>query len=154
MEVFPNDLLGVPPEREIDFGIDILPDMQPISISPYRITLTELKELNEKLKDLLDKGFIRPSISPWGALVLFVRKKYGSLRMCIDYRQLNKTTFQTRYDHYEFLVMTFGLTNAPVTFMDLMNKLFRHNLDMFVIVSIDYSYILDGFETLVFRFTL
>ena len=84
-EVFPEDLPGVPPEREIDFGIDLLPDTQPISIPPYRMAPTELKELKEQLKDLLDKGFIRPSISPWGAPVLFVKKKDGSLRMCIDY---------------------------------------------------------------------
>ncbi|WMV24573.1 hypothetical protein MTR67_017958 [Solanum verrucosum] len=75
---------------EIDFGIDLLPDTQPISIPPYRIAPTELKELKEQLKDLLDKGFIRPSISQWGASVFFVKKKDGSLRMCIDYRQLNK----------------------------------------------------------------
>ncbi|KAH0656975.1 hypothetical protein KY285_031857 [Solanum tuberosum] len=104
-------------------------------------------ELKEQLKDLLDKGFIRPSVSPWGAPVLFVRRKDGSLRMCIDYRQLNKlkvrecdipkTAFRTRYGHYEFLVMSFGLTNAPVAFMDLMNGVFKPYLDMFVIVFID-----------------
>ncbi|KAH0729889.1 hypothetical protein KY289_001077 [Solanum tuberosum] len=165
-EVFSNDLLGVPPEREIDFGIDILPDTCPISIMPYRMAPEELKELKEQLKDLLDKGFIRPSVSPWGAPVLFVRKKDSSLRMCIDYRQLNKITiknkyplprnlrsgyhqlkvkecnipktpFRTRYGHYEFLVMSFGLTNAPATFMDLMNRVFIPYLDMFVIVFID-----------------
>ena len=143
----------------------------------------ELKELKEQLKDLLEKGFIRPSISPWGAPVLFVRKKDGSLRMCIDYRQLNKVTvknryplpriddlfdqlqgasffskidlhsgyhqlrvrecdipktaFRTRYGHYEFVVMSFGLTNAPAAFMDLMNRVFKQYLDMFVIVFID-----------------
>ena len=96
-EVFPDDLSGVPPEREIDFGIDLLPDTQPISIPPYRMAPTEIKELKEQLKDLLDKGFIRPSISPWGASVLFVRKKDGSLRMCIDYRQLNKVTIKNKY---------------------------------------------------------
>ncbi|KAF3641952.1 Actin-7 [Capsicum annuum] len=77
-------ILGIPPDREIEFGIDLLPDTQPISIPPYRMTLTELKELKEQLKDLLDKGFIRPSVSPWGALVLFVRKKDGSLRFAGD----------------------------------------------------------------------
>ena len=92
IDVFPEELLGIPPEREIEFGIDLLPDTQPISISPYRMAPAELKELKEQLKDLLEKGFIRPSISPWGAPVLFVRKKDGSLRMCIDYRQLNKVT--------------------------------------------------------------
>ena len=84
-EVFPKDLLGVPPEREIDFGIDLLPDTQPISIPPYRMAPADLKELKELLKDLLDKGFIRPSISPWGAPILFAEKKNGSLRMCIYY---------------------------------------------------------------------
>ncbi|WMV38342.1 hypothetical protein MTR67_031727 [Solanum verrucosum] len=82
-EVFPDDLFGVPPEREIDFGIDLLPDTQPISIPPYKMAPTEIKELKEQLNDLLDKGFIRLSISPWGAPVLFVKKKDGSLRMCI-----------------------------------------------------------------------
>ncbi|XP_070029065.1 uncharacterized protein [Nicotiana sylvestris] len=143
----------------------------------------ELRELKEQLKDLLDKGFIRSSTSPWGAPVLFVRKKDGSLRMYIDYRQLNKVTiknkyhlpriddlfdqlqgakcfskidlrsgyhqlrvrdidipkiaFRTRYGHFEFLVMSFGLTNAPEAFMDLMNRVFKPFLDEFVIVFID-----------------
>ena len=96
-EVFPEDLPGVPPEREIDFGIDLLPDTQPISIPPYKMAPTHLKELKEQLKDLLDKVFIRPNISPWGAPVLFVKKKDGSLRMCIDYRQLNKVTIKNKY---------------------------------------------------------
>ena len=96
-EVFQKDLLGVFPEREIDFGIDVLPDTQPISIPPYRISLAELKELKEKLKDLLDKGFIRPSISPLSAPVLLVKKKDGSPRMCIAYRQLNKVTIKNKY---------------------------------------------------------
>ncbi|WMV46525.1 hypothetical protein MTR67_039910 [Solanum verrucosum] len=96
-EVFPNDLPRVPPEREIDFGIDIIPDTQTISIVPYRMAPAELKELKEQLKDLLDKGFIRPSVSAWGAPVLFVRKKDGSLRMCIDYCQLNKVTIKNKF---------------------------------------------------------
>ncbi|KAH0654435.1 hypothetical protein KY290_032963 [Solanum tuberosum] len=97
LEVFADDLPGVPPEREIDFGIDILPDTRPISIPPYKMTRAELKELKEQLKDLLDKGFIRPSVSPWGTPILFVRKKYGSLRMCINYHQLYKVTIQNKY---------------------------------------------------------
>ncbi|WMV38295.1 hypothetical protein MTR67_031680 [Solanum verrucosum] len=95
--VFPDDLLGVPPERGIDFGINLLWYIQPISIPPYRMALTEPKELKYQLKDSLDKGFIRPSISPWGAPVLFVRRKDGLLCMCIDYRQLNKVTIKNKY---------------------------------------------------------
>jgi len=96
-EVFPEDLPGLPPEREIDFGNDLLPNTQPIFIPPYRMAPDELKELKERVKDLLDKGFIRHSISPWGAPVLFVKKKNGSLRMCIDYRQLTKVTIKNKY---------------------------------------------------------
>ncbi|XP_070004094.1 uncharacterized protein [Nicotiana sylvestris] len=96
-DVFPEDLLGLPPVREIDFGIDLLPDTQPISIPLYRMAPAGFKELKQQLQDLLYKGFIRPSISPWGAPVLFVKKKDGSLRMCIDYRQLNKITIHNKY---------------------------------------------------------
>ena len=81
----------------MDIEIDLLQDTQPIFIPPCRIYPTELKELNEQLKNLLDKGFIRPSISPWSAPVLFVKKKDGSFRMCIDYRQLNKVTIKNKY---------------------------------------------------------
>ena len=84
-------------KEKIDFGIDLFPNTQPISIPPYRMAPAELKELKEQLKNLLDKGFIRPSISPSGAPVLFVRKKDGSLRMYIDYRQLNKVTIKNKY---------------------------------------------------------
>ncbi|XP_027769588.1 uncharacterized protein LOC114075302 [Solanum pennellii] len=90
-DVFPEDFLGVPPERKIDFGIDLLPYTQSISIPPY------IKELKENLKDLQDKGFIRPIISLWGAPVLFVRKKDGFLRIYIDYRQLNKVIIKNMY---------------------------------------------------------
>ena len=83
-DVFPDNFSGVPPPRDIDFGIDLEPDTKPISIPPYRIAQAELKELKLQLKDLTDKGFIQPSISPWGAPVLFVKKKDGTLRMCID----------------------------------------------------------------------
>ena len=136
-----------------------------------------------QLQELLNRGFIRPSFSSWGALVLFVKKTDGSMRLSIDYRQLNKVTvrnkhllsriedlfnqlqgatvfskidlrsgyhqlkikesdisktaFRTRYGHYEFLVMSFGLTNAPVAFMDLMNRMFIPYLDRFIIVFIN-----------------
>ena len=169
-DVFPEELPGLPPHREIEFAIDVVPGAIPASITPYRMAPLELKELKLQLQELLEKGFIRPSVSPWGAPVLFVKKKDGTLRLCIDYRQLNKltiknkyplpriddlfdqlkgasifskidlrsgyhqlrikdadvhkTTFRTRYGHYEFLEMPFGLTNAQAAFMDLMNRVF------------------------------
>ena len=95
--VFPNYLPRIPPKWEIDFDIDLLQDTNPISIPPYRMAPTELKELKAQLKDLLDKVSIQPSISPWGALILFVNKKDRFLRMCIDYRQLNKMTIKNKY---------------------------------------------------------
>ena len=182
-DVFPEELLGVPPEIEVDLFIGVVQGTTPISRTPYHMAPTELKELKAQLQELLDKGFIRPSVSPWGAPVLFVKKKDGTLRMCIDYRKINKVTvknkymllriedlfdqlreasvfskidlrsgyyqlwvkevddskiaFRTRYGHYEFLVMSFGLMNAPAAFMDLMNRVFRPYLDQFVVVFID-----------------
>ena len=85
-DVFPDDIAGLPLEREVEFTIDLIPGTEPISIPPYRMALAELRELKAQLEELLSKGFIRPSISPWGAPVLFVKKKDGSLRLCIDYR--------------------------------------------------------------------
>ncbi|PHT28613.1 FKBP12-interacting protein of 37 kDa [Capsicum baccatum] len=85
-DVFPDDLPGISPDREIEFWIDLLSDTQLISIPPYHMSPTKIKELKEQIKDILDKGFIRPDVSPWGAPVFFMRKKDGSLRICIDYR--------------------------------------------------------------------
>ena len=96
-DVFPDDIAGLPPEREVEFTIDLIPGTEPISIPPYRRAPVELRELKAQLEELLSKGFIRPSISPWGAPVLFVKKKDGSLRLCIDYRQLNKVTIRNQY---------------------------------------------------------
>ncbi|KAL5797318.1 hypothetical protein ACOSQ2_002138 [Xanthoceras sorbifolium] len=97
IDVFPEELPGLPPQREVEFVIDVVPGTSPVSIAPYRMAPSELKELKIQLQELLDKGFIRPSVSPWGALVLFVKKKDGSLRLCIDYRQLNKLTVKNKY---------------------------------------------------------
>ncbi|KAM2326773.1 hypothetical protein ACFX1X_025959 [Malus domestica] len=96
-DVFPDDLPGLPPDRDVEFSIDLLPGTYPISLTPYRMAPTELRELKIQLQELLDKGFIQPSSSPWGAPVLFVRKKDGTLRLCIDYRQLNRATIKNRY---------------------------------------------------------
>ncbi|KAL5815789.1 hypothetical protein ACOSQ3_024167 [Xanthoceras sorbifolium] len=96
-DVFPEELPGLPPQREVEFVIDVVPGTSPVSIAPYRMAPAELKELKIQLQELLEKGFIRPSVSPWGAPVLFVKKKDGSLRLCIDYRQLNKLTVKNKY---------------------------------------------------------
>ncbi|GKG03475.1 hypothetical protein Tco_0311111, partial [Tanacetum coccineum] len=96
-EVFPDDLSGLSPVREIEFRIKLILGVVPIAKSPYHLAHFELEELSEQLKELQDKGFIRPSSSPWGAPVLFVKKKDGSFRMCIDYRELNKLTIKNRY---------------------------------------------------------
>ena len=157
------------------FVIDLVPGTSPIAKRPYRMSASELAELKKQLEELQRIGFIRPSSSPWGAPVLFVKKKDGSMRLCVDYRALNevtiknkyplpriddlfdqlkgakyfskidlrsgyfqlkiresdipKTTFVTRYGQFEFTVMSFGLTNAPVYFMNLMNTVFMNELD-------------------------
>jgi hypothetical protein len=182
-DVFLEEVSGLPPRRDIDFSIEIAPGAVPVSRTPYWMITPELVELKLQLKEMMDKGYIRPSVSPWGAPVLFVKKKDGTLRLCIDYRQLNKvtiknkyplpriddlfdqlggayifskidlrsgyhqvrikgedihkTTFQTRYGHYEFVVVPFGLTNAPATFMYLMNNVLSKFLDKFILVFID-----------------
>ena len=182
-DVFPEDVTSLPPEREVEFSIDLVPGTAPISVSPYRMAPLELRELKNQLEELMSKHFVRPSVSPWGAPVLLVKKKDGSMRLCIDYRQLNKATiknkyplpriddlldqlkgacvfskidlrsgyhqirvksadvpktaFRTRYGHYEFLVMPFGVTNAPAVFMEYMNRIFNAYLDQFVVIFID-----------------
>ena len=153
-DVFPDELTGLPPQRVVDFCIELHPGTSPISMTPHRMTLVELQELKVQLHELLDKGFIRPRTSPWGAPVLFAKKKDMTLRLCIDYQQLNRvtiknryplprindlfdqlrgarvyskdlrigyhqlrvretdiprTTFRTRYGHFDFMVMPFGL---------------------------------------------
>jgi hypothetical protein len=181
--VFPDELPGMPPDRDIEFAIELQPGTAPISKRPYRMPPAELAELKKQLQELLDKGFIRPSTSPWGCPALFLKKKDESLRLCVDYRPLNavtiknkyplpridvlfdqlvgakvfskidlrsgyhqikirasdipKTAFSTRYGLYEYLVMSFGLTNAPAYFMYLMNSVFMPELDKFVVVFID-----------------
>jgi hypothetical protein len=181
--VFPEELPGMPPERKVEFVIELIPGTTPISKRAYRVSGQELVELKKQIDELLAKGYIRPSTSPWAAPVLFVEKKDGTKRMCIDYKSLNevtfknkyplpriedlfdqlrgasvfskidlrsgyhqfrirpsdvpKTTFITKYKLYEFMVMSFGLTNEPVYFMCLMNSMFMDYLDKFVVVFID-----------------
>nr|GEZ04008.1 reverse transcriptase domain-containing protein [Tanacetum cinerariifolium] len=155
LEVFPEDLPGLPPARHVEFQIDLVPGAEPITRAPYRLAPTEMKELSDQLKELSNKGFIRPSSSPWGALVLFFKiddlfdqlqgsSVYSKIDLRLGYHQLrvreedvSKTAFRTRYVHYEFQVIPFGLTNAPVVFMDLMNCVCKPYFDQFVIVFID-----------------
>jgi hypothetical protein len=173
----------MPPDRDVEFVIELQPGTTPISRRPYKMTLKELAELKVQLNELLDKGYIRPSSSPWGCPALFMKKKNQSLRLCVDYRPLNavtiknkyllpridilfdqlagakvfskvdlcsgyhqikihpedvpKTAFSTKYGLYEYLVMSFGLTNAPAHFMYLMNSVFMPESDKFVVVFIN-----------------
>ena len=183
-DVFPENLpKGLPPKREHEFHIELQPGSTPQKKGLYRMSPPELVELKKQLSELLEAGFIRPSSSPWGAPVLFVSKKDGGLRLCIDYRALNRltikngyplpriddifdqlngakfftkidlrsgyhqirlaatsaalTAFRTRYGHFEFTVLPFGLTNAPGSFMSVMNHIFQDFLDKFVIVYLD-----------------
>ncbi|KAI3667584.1 hypothetical protein L6452_42650 [Arctium lappa] len=108
-DVFPEDLPGLPPERQVEFQISLSPGAAPIARAPYRLAPTEMKEMMMQLQELLDKGFIRPSSSPWGAPVLFVKKKDGSMRMCIDYRELSKVTMKNKY---LYLASTIFLINS------------------------------------------
>jgi len=181
--VFPEEVPSLPLRREVEFSIDLVPGAGPVSIAPYRMAPTELVELKKQIEELLEKQFIRPSASSWGAPVLLVKKKDGGSRLCVDYRQLNKltiknkyplpriddlmdqlhwalvfskidlrsgyhqilvkaedvekVTFRSRYGHYKYVVMPFGVTNAPTLFMDYMNRIFRPFLDKFVVVFID-----------------
>ncbi|KAK1410455.1 hypothetical protein QVD17_36992 [Tagetes erecta] len=96
-DIFPDELPGIPPERVVEFKINLVPGTAPIAKAPYRLAPTEMAELKKQLEELLEKGFIRPSSSPWGAPILFVKKKDGSMRMCVDYRELNKVTIKNRY---------------------------------------------------------
>ena len=97
LDVFPEDILGLLPDRGVEFAIEVIPNTAPISKVPYRMAPVELAELKKQLQEYSDKGFIRPSFSPWGASVLLVKKKDGSRMMCIDYRELNKVTIKNKY---------------------------------------------------------
>jgi hypothetical protein len=181
--VFLEELPGMPPDHDIEFVIELISGTTLIYKSPYRMSDKQLAEFKEQIQELQGKGHIRPSSSPWGAPVIFVLKKDGMQRMCVEYRALNvvtiknkyplpqiddlfdqlrgacvfskidlwsgyyqlkiresdilKTAFITRYGLYEYMVMSFGLTNTPAYFMYLMNKAFMEYLDKFMVVFID-----------------
>ena len=96
-DVFPEELPGMPPDRDVEFVIDLVPGTAPTAKRPYRMAALELAELKKQLEELQQIGFIRPSSSPWGAPVLFVKKKDGSMRLCVDYRTLNEVTIKNKY---------------------------------------------------------
>jgi hypothetical protein len=97
LDIFPEELPRMPPDRDIEFSIELLPGTAPISKRPYRMDVKDLGELQKQIEELLEKGFIHPSSSPWRAPVLFVDKKDGSRRMCVDYRRLNEVTIKNKY---------------------------------------------------------
>ncbi|GJU55536.1 putative reverse transcriptase domain-containing protein [Tanacetum coccineum] len=132
-EVFPKDLPGLPPTRQVEFQINLVPGVAPVARAPYRLAPSELQELSTKLQELSDKGFIRPRSSVYSKIDL--RPGYHQLRVRDE--DIPKTAFRTRYGHYEFQVMPFGLTNASKVFMDLMNRVCKPYLDKFMIVFID-----------------
>jgi hypothetical protein len=113
-DVFPDELPGMPPDRDIEFAIELQPGTAPISKRPYRMPPAELAEQKKQLQELLDKGFIRPSTSPWGCPALFVKKKDKSLRLCVDYRPLNAVTIKNKYPLPRIDVLFDQLVGAKV----------------------------------------
>jgi hypothetical protein len=182
-DVFPDDLPGMPSDRAIEFKIELQPGTTTVYKRQYPMAWNEMSELKIQLQELLDKGYIRLSCSPWGCPAIFVSKKDKTQRLCVDYQPLNavtmknkyslphidllfdqligahifskidirsgyhqikiyeedipKTAFSTWYSLYEYLLMSFGLTNAPAHFVYLMNSIFMEELDKFVVVFID-----------------
>ncbi|GJY74210.1 putative reverse transcriptase domain-containing protein [Tanacetum coccineum] len=155
-EVFPEDFPGLPPTRQVEFQIDLVPGAAPVARAPYRVASSKLQELSTQLQELSDKGFIRPSSSPWGSTVLFFKKKDGSFQMCINYHKLNKLTVKNQYplsridDLFDQLqgsrvYSKIDLRSVdchwndmhPTVFMDLMNRVCKPYIDKFVIVFID-----------------
>nr|GEZ03130.1 putative reverse transcriptase domain-containing protein [Tanacetum cinerariifolium] len=157
LKVFPEDFLGLPPTRQVEFQIDLVFGAAPVARAPYRLAPSKLQELSTQLQELSDNGFIRPSSSPWGASNRYPlprindlfdqlqgSKVYSKINLRSGYHQLRvreedilKMAFRTRYGHYEFQVMPSGLTNAPTVFIDLMNQVYKPYMGKFVIVFID-----------------